>query len=250
MSTVKGLKLMASTEFHEVKDTEDDDDAKDEDEDEKNVKERVAQKDAEYEELEKEYTSLLNRDKDILMNLMRHKDEDFLKGQAVRNQKALWDKTLELRFSLQKAFSSSNKLPWNISEQVAGYMRDPSRMIKRMQLRTPVVGVFGANTNEDGDLELLEDSEFYQQLLKEFFESFKSTTPEATEAAFYAIKRHQTKKRNIVGRRASKSRKIRYHVHEKIANFMVPKPMKLPDMAPVLFENLFDFKCSRLASVA
>lgn len=31
----------------------------------------------------------------------------------------------------------------NISEQVAGYMRDPSRMIKRMQLRRSSVGVFG-----------------------------------------------------------------------------------------------------------
>jgi len=31
----------------------------------------------------------------------------------------------------------------NISEQVAGYMRDPSRMIKRMQLRRSSVGTFG-----------------------------------------------------------------------------------------------------------
>ncbi|VVA41039.1 PREDICTED: putative uncharacterized DDB_G0270496 [Prunus dulcis] len=44
-------------------------------------------------------------------NLKHHKDEDLLKGQAVRNQKALWDKTLEFRFLLQKACSSSNRLP-------------------------------------------------------------------------------------------------------------------------------------------
>ncbi|XP_021803070.1 protein AATF-like [Prunus avium] len=49
--------------------------------------------------------------RDILKNLKRHKDEDLLKGQAVKNQKALWDKTLEFRFLLQKAFSSSNRLP-------------------------------------------------------------------------------------------------------------------------------------------
>lgn len=89
----------------------------------------------------------------MLKNLKRHKDEDILKGQAVKNQKvlcfylissmanvqwtstvswwchlplfnffcflnfllflvkALWDKTLEFRFLLQKAFSSSNRLP-------------------------------------------------------------------------------------------------------------------------------------------
>lgn len=31
----------------------------------------------------------------------------------------------------------------NISQQVASYMRDPSRMIKRMQLRRPMVGLLG-----------------------------------------------------------------------------------------------------------
>ena len=31
----------------------------------------------------------------------------------------------------------------NVSEQVAGYMRDPNRMIKRMQLRRSSVGIFG-----------------------------------------------------------------------------------------------------------
>ncbi|KAB2627226.1 protein AATF-like [Pyrus ussuriensis x Pyrus communis] len=240
---------------------------------------------------------------DILKNLKRHKDEDLLKGQAVKNQKALWDKALEFRFLLQKAFSNSNRLPqepvrslfcdshqvvstaysdlvdsskrildslaelqealleknpsivqatdsksgqskksessknidgdgdedwsqisqllsriatfrdksinkWqrktevttgaaaiksklhafnqNISEQIASYMRDPSRVVRQMQMRKSAVSVFGAVPEEkntakgeetqseagaqvDGDLELLDDSEFYQQLLKEFF---------------------------------------------------------------------------------
>lgn len=32
---------------------------------------------------------------------------------------------------------------------------------------------------------------------------------------------------------------FRYHVHEKIVNFMAPLPMTVPPMAPKLFENLF-----------
>ena len=44
-------------------------------------------------------------------NLKRHKDDDLQKGQAVKNQKALWYKILELRFLLQKPFSNSNRLP-------------------------------------------------------------------------------------------------------------------------------------------
>ncbi|KAJ8763598.1 hypothetical protein K2173_002481 [Erythroxylum novogranatense] len=52
---------------------------------------------------------------DLLKNLKRHKDEDVLKDQAVKNQKALWDKALEFRFLLQKTFSSSNRLPLDFS---------------------------------------------------------------------------------------------------------------------------------------
>ncbi|XP_074590297.1 uncharacterized protein LOC141846198 [Curcuma longa] len=311
--------------------------------------------------------------RNLLKNLKRQKDEDAVKGHAVKNQKVLWDKTLELRFLLQKSFSNSNKLPqepvrslfcnsaedvdqaysdlvvsskqtlssilrlqealleknpsilqsltgnkkesskhensfnelkedndeewsqisnmysrvtpfrnssidkWhrktqvisgavafkgkmqafnqNISEQVNGYMRDPSRMIRRMQLRRSSVGVFGeipestktenlkeeANSldeHADGDPELLEDSEFYSQLLKEFLES----NLQSSETLYYSLRKLQPKKRKAVDRRASKSRKIRYHVHEKIVNFMAPVPMQLPSMAPKLFENLFGGK--------
>ncbi|KAK6240922.1 hypothetical protein QUC31_015403 [Theobroma cacao] len=350
-----------------------DEDNEEEDSDEGEEEGSVEEdKDGEMEELEKEYKDLHHHEQDILRNLKRHKDEDIQKGQAVKNQKALWDKTLEFRFLLQKAFSSSNRLPqdpvrssfcaadeavnvaysdlitsskrtldsllelqeallennpsiaqsvdgnavqsskslsrdsknldteddeewlwisqmnrriaafrdkavdkWqrktevttgaaaiksklqafnqNISEQVAAYMRDPSRMIKQMQQRRSTIGIFGpvtegtknANGEEahpEGDPELLDDSEFYQQLLKEFFET---VDPTSSETAFYALKRLQTKKRKIVDRRASKSRKIRYHVHEKIVNFMAPEPMNLPDMAPKLFENLFGLKTKK-----
>ncbi|XP_048428751.1 protein AATF-like [Pyrus x bretschneideri] len=67
-------------------------------------------------------------------------------------------------------------------------MRDPSRVVRQMQMRKSAVSVFGAVPEEkntakgeetqseagaqaDGDPELLDDSEFYQQLLREFFET-------------------------------------------------------------------------------
>ncbi|KAK6121558.1 hypothetical protein DH2020_044696 [Rehmannia glutinosa] len=136
----------------------------------------------------------------------------------------------------------------SISEQVAAYMRDPSKMIKGMQQNRSAVAVFG----NVGDLckwrpELLDDSDFYQQLLKEFFETID---PSSSETVFYALKRLQTKKRKIVDRRASKSRKIRYNVHEKIVNFMAPRPTDVPPMASKLFENLFGLKTQKTASGA
>ncbi|KAI3887225.1 hypothetical protein MKW92_047697, partial [Papaver armeniacum] len=307
---------------------------------------------------------------DIMKNLKHHNNEDILKGQVVKNQKVLWDKTLEFRFLLQKPFSSSNKLPkfnyvalfnrnpsdhlfvilekatnkayldlitsseqtincllelqealleksphvaqntdgnikesskeakqsksldasidkewlpiqqmhsrftsfrnssidkWQrnaqvgtgvglglkedcmhlISEQVAAYMGDPSEndkkhAIKKIYLLVPDVCENGKeeDANMDGDPELLDDS-ILSKNFKEFLELYN---PASSESAYYALKRLQTKKRKIVDRRASKCRKIRYHVHEKIVNFMAPEPQDLPPMAPKLFENLFGLK--------
>jgi protein AATF/BFR2 len=305
-----------------------------------------------------------------LKNLKRDKGEDAVKGQAVKNQKALWDKILEFRFLLQKAFDRSNRLPqepvkslfcsededvstaytdlvtsskktldsllelqealfeknpsvdqqvnataseesnksdaedsdewqrisdlqkrmsvfrnkavdkWqrktqvttgaaaikgklhafnqNVSEQVASYMRDPSRMIKQMQQSRSTVAVFGTvpqeamepnpeEKQEEGDPELVEDAEFYRQLLKEFLETID---PASSEAAFYEMKKFQTKKRKVVDRRASKSRKIRYNVHEKIVNFMAPRPAKIPPNTADLLKNLFGLKTRNVQSEA
>ncbi|KAL2511503.1 rRNA processing protein-related [Abeliophyllum distichum] len=361
-------------EGNDVESENEDDLDEDESEEGSENEDEDEQKGAEMEELEKEYKELQNEELDLLRNLKRHKDEDLQKGQAVKNQRALWDKTLEFRFLLQKAFSSSNRLPqepvrslfcgsdnvvseaysdllasskktldcilelqqalvennpsisepvdanavkdtkqsgtsvdlngdvdeewlqisqmhsrmasfrnksidkWqrktevttgaaaikgklhafnqNISEQVAAYMRDPSNMIKGMQQNRLVVAVFGnvpvstgetkqEETNASGDPELLDDSVFYQHLLKEFFDTID---PASSETAFYAMKRLQTKKRKIVDRRASKSRKIRYHVHEKIVNFMAPRPMQIPPEAPKIFQNLFQLITQKSAS--
>ncbi|KAL6289848.1 hypothetical protein ACE6H2_007358 [Prunus campanulata] len=91
----------------ESEDEEDEEEEEEGEEEEENGDGQDDNNDAEIEELEKEYMSLRDQEQDILKNLKRHKDEDLLKGQAVKNQKALWDKTLEFRFLLQKAFSSS-----------------------------------------------------------------------------------------------------------------------------------------------
>ncbi|KAI3804061.1 hypothetical protein L1987_32229 [Smallanthus sonchifolius] len=357
-------------------DDESESDEQDDDDDDDGTNMKIEDNnDGDLKELEKEYKVLRNEEQDLFRNIRRDQDDDILKGQAVKNQRALWDKTLEFRFLLQKSFSTSNRLPqepirsafcnssegvkeaysdlidstkktldsilelqktlveknpsimdavedgdaaqysksidafrnstdgdeewfkisqmqsriapfrnmsvdkWqrktqvtsgaagmknkfqafnqNISEQVASYMRDPSRMTKAMQQRRSVVPVFGDVSdstvdkdeaiNVDGDPDLLDDSEFYQQLLREFFETVDAGS---SESAFYALKRLQTKKRKIVDRRASKSRKIRYHVHEKIVNFMAPEPMNIPPMAPKLFENLFGLKTLKPASVS
>ncbi|KAG0456048.1 hypothetical protein HPP92_023836 [Vanilla planifolia] len=326
-----------------------------------------SKKDTEMEELEKEYQNLRKDELNLLKNLRRHKDEDAIKGQAIKNQKVLWDRNLEFRFLLQKTFSLSNKLPqepikssfcnldtavdqafsdlissckqtlncmlelgeallennpsiieenvkesckdeelstdvkveddedWmriskfysrikpfrnnsvdkyyrktqvitgaaayrnklvafdqNISNQVNAYMGDLKGRIKGMQLRRSTVGIFGEaptengngkeDANLDGDPELFDDSDFYQQLLKEFFETCELTS---SEPAFYSLKRMQPRKRKVVDRRASKSRKIRYNVHEKIVNFMAPVAIP-PSIVFPSFKNLFVYLVSAM----
>ncbi|CAN0920972.1 Putative uncharacterized protein DDB_G0270496 [Linum grandiflorum] len=321
-------------------------------------------------------TSEIKNCKVLMKNLKGHKEEDIRKGQAVKNQKAIWDTSLEIRILLQKAFPNSQRLPlepirstfcnldegvreaydalavsskktleclveleeallernpsisqssagnvgkslekqsnesthlndkdeeewsrisqmhtrvapfrnksidkWqrkaqvttgaaairnklhafnqNISEQVKANMKDPSKMVKAMQLRRSTARVFGdvpsqetslngEEAQADGDPELFDDSEFYQRLVKEFIDAMY---PNSSEMAFYAQKRYQTKKRKHVDRRASKSRKIRYSVHEKIVNFMAPQRVALPPMTDKLLENVFGLKRPKAATI-
>eukprot|EP00250_Pteridium_aquilinum_P022809 c25735_g1_i1 orf=320-1726(-) len=328
------------------------------------------ERDEEMEALDKEYKELQAQEVDTMLhNLKGRSDEEVLKGQAVRSQKALWDKALEVRILLQKPFSSANRLPlgdtrlhisesnkevdnafaklcassiktldclhqtvkvlmnqndsmnrtsdayqgnekhfamesvddldtiwqqlsasysrfvpfrdstvdrWqrktqlssgatasksklrafnqSISQQIEVHMRDFSRMLERMCLKRSSVEVIGmpaaqaqsltapndlgtdlqdGSKDLNGDPELIDDTEFYQELLREFLES----SDPSSLGTLYAVRKLRNKNRKVVDRRASKGRKIRYNVHDKIVNFMAPIPMNMPQMAEKLFSN-------------
>ncbi|CAM6025713.1 unnamed protein product [Sphagnum balticum] len=123
----------------------------------------------------------------------------------------------------------------SISQQVASVMRDPHKLIERMRLQQSSVHVLGQA--DDGNPETFDDSDFYQQLLREFLES--SNTLGLEGMGLHSMKKLHNKKRKTVDRRASKGRKIRYTVHDPLVNFMAPELMVLPPMATKLFANLF-----------
>ncbi|RUS29069.1 apoptosis-antagonizing transcription factor, partial [Jimgerdemannia flammicorona] len=62
------------------------------------------------------------------------------------------------------------------------------------------------------DPEIFDDTDFYDQLLCELIESHMA-----------ALKQSKQQKK-IVDMKASKGRRLRYHVHEKLQNFMAPVP--------------------------
>ncbi|KAB2620589.1 protein AATF-like [Pyrus ussuriensis x Pyrus communis] len=98
----------------------------------------------------------------------------------------------------------------NISEQVASYMRDPSRMVRQMQMRKSAVAVFGV------------------QFLKDCFGTIDSATSDCRRLIALCF--------------------CRYNVYEKIVNFMAPETMAISPMLPDL-NNLFGLKKQKLAFI-
>lgn len=126
----------------------------------------------------------------------------------------------------------------DISKQVQEVMADDDRLISRS--RPPAAGLaVVAQPSASTDprfavngyyVEGFDDSEFYQQLLREYV---ASTAAEAGGVAgshdFAAlITKHKSKKREGVDRRATKGRKLKYVAHPKLVSFMAPVPYVVP----------------------
>ncbi len=104
------------------------------------------------------------------------------------------------------------------------HLLNTERLVKRV--RTPrSCAPTQAAKKVDEDPNIYDDADFYQLLLKELVEqrSTDTTAPGAsvTTVRWAAIK--ETKTRKQVDRRASKGRKLRFTVHEKLQNFMAPE---------------------------
>ncbi|KAJ3084261.1 hypothetical protein HDU99_002269 [Rhizoclosmatium hyalinum] len=95
------------------------------------------------------------------------------------------------------------------------------------------------------DDEVFDDGDFYQQLLKELIEGrlLETDDPTMLSMKWAELKQLQakTKKKKVVDTKASKGRKIRYAVHEKLQNFMAPEPRGTwhDSMTEELFSSLF-----------
>ncbi|ORX55086.1 TRAUB-domain-containing protein [Hesseltinella vesiculosa] len=81
--------------------------------------------------------------------------------------------------------------------------------------------------NDTYDEEIFDDNDFYQQQLRELIESrmVDNDDPMATGMRWAASKKDEVKKKKVkVDTKASKGRKLKFNVHEKIQNFMAPIP--------------------------
>ena len=74
------------------------------------------------------------------------------------------------------------------------------------------------------DENIYDDVDFYSQLLKELTDSsLDSSDPLSMSKAWLNSREGIVKLRKNVDRKASKSRRLKYTVHEKLVNFMAPR---------------------------
>ncbi|KAF7294519.1 Sorting nexin-41 [Mycena kentingensis (nom. inval.)] len=132
--------------------------------------------------------------------------------------------------SNRNAFSSRNSQNLKSAVQLIDEtLADQRKLVARTQVRRGKgarLGEEGKDAEADGgdnavDVEVFDDTDFYQQLLRDVIDS-RSNAGGGDD--WMAIQR-QKKAKKKVDTKASKGRKIRYDVHEKLQNFMVPVPV-------------------------
>ncbi|XP_036380543.1 protein AATF [Megalops cyprinoides] len=158
------------------------------------------------------------------------------------------DKTRLTMGKMGKGFAAFDR---NIVTQVEQVLMDKERLLRRTQTKRSEYRVLGradaaapapagpsvekegeevglkANTHlKDLDEEIFDDDDFYHQLLRELIERKTSAADPNDQVAmgrqWLAIQKLRSKIKKKVDTKASKGRKVRFHVHSKLVNFMAP----------------------------
>ncbi|KAI2803494.1 Wnt inhibitory factor 1 [Blomia tropicalis] len=125
---------------------------------------------------------------------------------------------------------------------------DKERLLARTKIRRSMFNIIGQKETEDeqnsSNVDIYDDDDFYHQLLKQIIENKMSDVDDSSVITkkYIEIQRMRNKLKKQVDTRASKGRKIRYDVHEKLVNFMAPvnKTTMTEEGKDELFKSLFD----------
>lgn len=124
----------------------------------------------------------------------------------------------------------------NILQNISGILANRSDLIRRTQLHkggyeiigaakpVPVADASGADAAPDQihSGEIYDDTDFYHTQLRELieFKANSASNPAEMDRQFVELQKLRKKMKKAVDTRASKGRKIRYVVHNKMVNFM------------------------------
>jgi len=152
--------------------------------------------------------------------------------------------------SVKKTFKLKT-INQSIHNQVEGTLsgRNYSNILRRSQtIPEESDKIFGVLSTDNLQTlpEIYNDSEFYTQLIKERLQSGLSTynTSDPLEMSQQYLKLQQLhrrkKKKKMVDTRASKGRKIRYNVHDKLVSFMAPRTDYYTNSDSIMAQKLFN----------
>ncbi|KYM98587.1 Protein AATF [Cyphomyrmex costatus] len=118
-------------------------------------------------------------------------------------------------------------------KQIEFAMNDISKLRKRTQLKRSEYNIVGkclSNDDNDGrrmqeyDPEIYDDDDFYHQLLRDLIEykSLNVTDPIQLSKQWIHLQNMRKKMKRKIDTRATKGRRVRYNIHNKLVNFMAP----------------------------
>ncbi|OWK57319.1 Protein AATF, partial [Lonchura striata] len=156
------------------------------------------------------------------------------------------DKTKLATGKMGKGFGALER---SVLAQIDHVLLDRERLLRRTQTRRSLYTVLGKQEQQpapapqpdssevlppsdsnrhlkDIDEEIFDDDDFYHQLLRELIERKTASLDPNDQVAmgrqWLAIQKLRSKIKKKVDRKASKGRRIRFHVHSKLVSFMAP----------------------------
>ncbi|KAL4487102.1 hypothetical protein ABPG72_001554 [Tetrahymena utriculariae] len=145
-----------------------------------------------------------------------------------------WSQKTQLLNSINLKRNGMGALIHTPVGQTQKTMQQIENLIYKSQLKRTSFRILGrdiSNVQKETDQEIYDDSDLYHELLKEYMAEIEENKEVGEDGLLfdstrlYLLERklkQQEKKQKIVDRRASKSRKIRFDVHQKLVNFMNP----------------------------
>ncbi|KAM3933708.1 protein AATF [Leptodactylus fuscus] len=160
-----------------------------------------------------------------------------------------WHDKTKLTGKIGKGFAGSER---SILMQVEQIMMDKERLLRRTQTKRSIYRILGKSRQDSApepecvpdetmevqpegksnsqhkelDEEIFDDDDFYHQLLRELIERKTTSLDPNDQVAmgrqWLAIQKLRSKIKKKVDTKASKGRKVRYHVHSKLVSFMAP----------------------------
>ncbi|RZC41827.1 AATF [Asbolus verrucosus] len=133
----------------------------------------------------------------------------------------------------------------SILDQIEYNLSNKDKLIKRTQQKRSQYAIVGENeeTGEEYNTEIFDDDDFYHQLLRELIEvkSADVTDPVQLGRQWIQLQNLRSKMKRKVDTKATKGRRIRYAIHNKLVNFMAPIDEELwtDEAKTELYNSLF-----------